>query len=346
VLNLNGAVLDTNEQISKILETFTNLVIDSQRDSGLITDDLKRFAADKGFTIKVPRSSLIKIELWDEVLSFLITMHSTIKPDKNPIDVIERMLISSLYFLEVDYDSPNLRDEDRLALKDTKNRFESNKMCLADNRINFIDQKMESRKKWMELRRKVSSLDFGYQDDRRDMHGILALNHVLNESIESDPNCRLIPFISEEFLLEQNRHGRSCKINSTLIISHLMYFLGIPKSEEAIRKLIKKYNEDVLRTGADYFPNQSALIWSERVLWEKIHLIERGKTISPLEDESINLEWLIYYFKRSSLVDRLLYVDKEHLAKIICEKCNIPFHPEESNLIITNFHISIDFRNG
>lgn len=314
-------------QITLLLEKYIELVEDSQKKSDHVPEELKQFAKSIGHVIKSPRHTRMTHQHKEAVVEMLFSIAlATNKTIKNKEKYIENILIACLYFLEIDYDSPLLRKKEMEAID-----------ASHDNRI-------KGRKQWMKIRRKFIH-EHGYKEDRRDLHGILILQKLLEHGLKERHNHKFESFLDDNLRLEQNKGQVRLKLHPRLIIAHLMYF-WIPnesRSEESIRKIISGYWNNKKKRQKIYLPSHYPLIYSEMELWDKIHQIEKGHTLSSINIDDIPLEWLIVHFWRGSLVNTIKNLDKDLLTVFICKKFKIP-HVADSESILSWFQNNIDMR--
>lgn len=346
------------DRITTYLDETINNILELEADRRMITDELRAFAAQKGASVKESREVNLRLECKDQLIDLLCKLTEIIKPDIiEPFLGIQNIVMKAMYFIELDYDSPTLRKQELVSWEKMKN--ESRKSINDGKRYTPLRSRIKQRKQWMKMRRGSGTApDPGYKEDRRDLHGILLLNQTLNYVLTTDHRLRIIPFVEEGLLLEQNRGGREVKINFTSIICHLMYFLGFssPKSEESIRKIIKEYYQPIFGPFHDdksafnskrliYIPQDTPWLMTERILWEEIHFREIGRYTSIISSELPPVEWLIASYWRSSLIKKIDYLDRILLASYICRILKQDFKPNDVNLIISQFENSFELRN-
>lgn len=352
-----------NTEVEKLVEKFVEDIQRVQSEQDLITKELKRFAANKGYLIKEPRKVNIRLEHKYDFSSMLhqLTLITNSKC-KNRLQFIDDILEASLYFIELEYDSPDFRKEEMKLWEDCKQSIERrigfSKSLFDQHRLSYLKKRIKDRKSWMTLRRKHRTGDFSYREDRRDLHGILFLQKHLTKNLKIRHKVRFKTFAPKNCLHSQNRSLDDAKLNSAIVICHIMYFLGFDsyRGEESVTKIIKKYYNGIMlvpkNKGAreinlkNYTPTLPPLPYSERVLWEVLHLAEKGYTTSELEDYTIHLEYLIVYYWKSSLIDILPHLDKYLLAEYICKKCKLPSEYGDASSIIFYFQTNLNVRNN
>jgi hypothetical protein len=360
------------DEIREALKRELLFLEDRIKNEGVASQELYDFAASKGSYVRELRQVNIK---WEQLEPLAVFLSKVLEGTSSPLTTIGLICRAINFYAELDYDSPVLRESTEMnweLLKKSSSKLlaahegikkvlgkDSEEIEAAIKKIGTllttVDNAISFRKKWKTLRRFRVKPDPAYTSDIRDWHFIFEVEAIFSKFIKSGHKKLIKPVVTEGYLSEQARGRESVPLTPQLFIitvGSILVPFGL--SEETVRKRLGYGTKSI--GGLSYKisrPDEDPTLYSEKRLWHKIFEFEKSgfkNRIDPFDNDSIEF-WLVY-FRRSSLISKLDYLNKKAIVSHIVHRnpeaySGLDLEDEsEIDLIIGSFENDSSIRNA